>query len=85
MIFPIIRSQINNIVSATKAILETRIAKNSIKIILIIIINTKTILHYTNGNHVKANCYIDELSECRLKLTINEHCFLRYEPGISNK
>ena len=34
-------------VSATKSMIETHVAEKNIRIILIIIINTKTILHYT--------------------------------------
>ena len=42
MFSPVIRSHGNNIVSATKEILETHILENAIKIIDIIIKNTAT-------------------------------------------
>ena len=42
MFSPIIRSHVNNIVSATKAIIETHLAEKSIRIIEIIIRNTTT-------------------------------------------
>ena len=42
MFSPIIRSQGNNIVPATKAIIDTRVAENTIRNIEIIIIETTT-------------------------------------------
>ena len=42
MFSPIIRSQVNNIVSATKVIIETHVAENAIRTIEIKIRNTTT-------------------------------------------
>ena len=41
-VYPVIRDQGNNIVSATKAMIETHVAENAIRIILIIIRKTTT-------------------------------------------
>ena len=70
MISPIMGIQENNIVSPTKAMVETHISEKSI----IIIPNSneedynKSPLH--NRNNVKYNCDIAELPEGRLTLTI---------------
>ena len=45
--YPITRSQEDNIVSVTKAMVETHVAENDIRIILIIIIKTTPGVHYT--------------------------------------
>ena len=42
MFSSIIRSQVNNMILPTKAIIETYVAENAIRIIEIIIINTTT-------------------------------------------
>ena len=44
---PIIRSPENNIVPATKSIIETHVAENAIRIIEIIIKKYYNIVHYT--------------------------------------
>ena len=63
MFSPIIRSQEDNIASATNKMIEKKVAENAIIIIPIIISNTTPRVHFQNGNNVKSKCDIDELPE----------------------
>ena len=65
MFSPIIRSQVNNIVSATKVIIETHVVDNSIRIIPRQCLERLQKSPLQNQNNFKAICNIYELPEGR--------------------
>ena len=68
MFSPIIRSQEENIISATKAMIETHVAETAIIITPGIYLKYYNQIPLHNGNNVKTNCDIDELPEGRFPI-----------------
>ena len=70
MLSPILRSKKNNIVSASKAIIERHVVARAIRVNPGVQLKDyiKSPLH--NGNNAKPNCDINKLPEVRFALTI---------------
>ena len=64
------RSQENDIVSSSKAIVETYVAANATRLLPIGQLKDYNKIPIQNGKNFKANCDIDEVPEVRFPPTI---------------